>query len=43
MGYWLVLPGGSRVVLLSFSCGMPLLRTELLVLFDLVVATVRWG
>jgi hypothetical protein len=43
VGYWLVLPGGSRVVLLSFSCGMPMLRTELVALFDLVVATVRWS
>lgn len=42
VGYWLVLPGGSRVVLLSFSCGMPLLRPDLVALFDLVVATLSW-
>lgn len=40
--YWLVLPDTPRPVLLSFACGMPLLRTELIALFDLVVATIRW-
>lgn len=40
--YWVVLPGSRQVVLLSFACGMPLLRTELVGLFDLVVATLRW-
>lgn len=40
--YWLVLPEAPRPVLLSFACGMPLLRTQLIDLFDLVVATIRW-
>ncbi|MCU1480532.1 MAG: hypothetical protein JWQ19_1318, partial [Subtercola sp.] len=39
--YWIAAPHG-RVLLLSFACGMPLLRDQLVELFDLIVSTLRW-
>ncbi|CAN5327895.1 hypothetical protein BH09ACT6_BH09ACT6_03850 [soil metagenome] len=39
--YWLATRTG-RVLLLSFACGMPLLREQLTGLFDLIVQTVTW-
>lgn len=41
--YWIVRPDGRRVLVISCTCGMPLLRDRLVELFDVMVSTVRWS
>lgn len=41
--YWIVRPDGRRMLVLSCTCGMPLLRDRLVELFDVIVSTLRWS
>jgi hypothetical protein len=41
--YWILRPDAKRMLVLSCSCGMPLLKDRLVELFDLVVTTLRFA